>query len=176
MRSTLLACALLSLSVPAFARDAERDEVEVSPAEGGDGIGVAPALRTEKERAAAFVSAAATESGAQTMRSGLVIRTIREGHGAYPGMENEVVVTYTGRLADGTVFDTTDGRGAARFPLERLVKCWGEGITQMREGETAVITCPSDLAYGDRGAGGKIPGGAALQFEVTLHEIVRDGR
>lgn len=159
MRSTSLVLALTFLAAGSEAAESET-----------------AALEEERIRAAAFVAAAATESGAMQTRSGLVIRAIQSGRGAYPGPEDEVVVRYTGRLVDGTVIDTTDRRGPARFRLTRLIKCWGEGVTLMREGETAVLTCPTDLAYGDRGVAPTVPPGAALQFDVTLEEIVRAER
>ena len=159
MRTTALAAlALVSLSTAAC------DDVSAAEAE---------ALAQRKAESEAFVARAAAEPGAQTLASGVVIRSVRGGSGASPTREDTIEVSYTGRLADGTVFDSTANRGPARFKIPQLIKCWGEGLSQMREGEVAVVTCPADLAYGDRGAGSSIPGGSALEFEITIHEIVR---
>ena len=83
-------------------------------------------------------------------------------------------VHYDGRLPDGTVFDSSRQRGEpAVFPLGGVIRCWTEGVGRMKVGERAVLTCPSDLAYGDRGQPPMIPGGATLIFDVELLEIVK---
>jgi FKBP-type peptidyl-prolyl cis-trans isomerase FkpA len=71
------------------------------------------------------------------------------------------------------VFDSSRERGTpAQFPLNRVIPCWTEGLQLMSVGGKATLVCPADIAYGSRGAGGKIPPGAALRFEVELIEIV----
>jgi len=83
-------------------------------------------------------------------------------------------VHYTGTLIDGTVFDSSVQRGQpATFPLNGVVKCWTEGMQQIKVGGKAKLICPSDLAYGDQGRPPQIPGGATLVFEVELLEIVK---
>jgi FKBP-type peptidyl-prolyl cis-trans isomerase len=82
-----------------------------------------------------------------------------------------VKVHYTGTFPDGRVFDSSVQRGE---PLEfkvgvgQVIRGWDEGITQLTKGQKAQLICPPDYAYGDRGAGGVIPGGATLHFEVEL--------
>ena len=84
-------------------------------------------------------------------------------------------VHYTGKLIDGTVFDSSVERGQpATFPLTGVIKCWTEGLQQIKEGGKARLYCPSDLAYGDRGRP-KIPPGATLVFDVELLEVVKPG-
>lgn len=128
-------------------------------------------LPAEKERGAAFLAAAARESGAVTTPSGLVFRTITPGNGESPTASDRVKVHYTGKLVDGTTFDSSVNRGPATFPLAGVIACWTEGLQRMRVGETAMLGCPSTLAYGDRGHPGTIPGGATLMFDVELLEI-----
>ena len=78
---------------------------------------------------------------------------------------------YTGTFPDGRVFDSSVHTGE---PLEfkvgvgQVIRGWDEGITQLTKGQKARLICPPDYAYGDRGAGGVIPGGATLHFEVEL--------
>ena len=76
---------------------------------------------------------------------------------------------YRGTLPDGREFDSSYKRGEpASFPLDRVIKCWTEGVQRMKVGGKARLTCPSAIAYGERGAGGVIPPNATLHFEVEL--------
>ena len=118
---------------------------------------------------------AAKETGAVTTASGLVFRTLKPGKGASPAATDTVKVHYRGTFPDGREFDSSYARGEpASFPLDRVIKCWTEGVQLMKVGSSARLTCPSALAYGDKGAGGgKIPPGAVLRFEVELLAIGR---
>lgn len=83
-----------------------------------------------------------------------------------------MTVHYTGTLVDGTVFDSSVARGEPiTFPLGNVIKGWQEGVALMRVGSKAELIIPSNLAYGDDGAGGSIPGGATLKFEVELIKV-----
>ena len=78
-------------------------------------------------------------------------------------------VHYRGTFPDGREFDSSYKRGQpAEFPLNRVIKCWTEGVQRMKVGGKAKLTCPPSIAYGERGAGGPIPPNATLQFEVEL--------
>jgi FKBP-type peptidyl-prolyl cis-trans isomerase FkpA len=112
---------------------------------------------------------AAKEPGAQVTPSGLVFRSLKEGTGPNPQAGDKVRVHYRGTFADGKEFDSSYARGQpAEFPLDRVIKCWTEGVQRIKVGGKAVLTCPPAIAYGERGAGGVIPPGATLQFEVEL--------
>lgn len=112
---------------------------------------------------------AAKEPGAQVTPSGLVFRSLKEGTGPNPQASDKVRVHYRGTFADGKEFDSSYARGQpAEFPLDRVIKCWTEGVQRIKVGGKAVLTCPPAIAYGERGAGGVIPPGATLQFEVEL--------
>jgi FKBP-type peptidyl-prolyl cis-trans isomerase len=132
------------------------------------------AANAEKEAAAAFLSQEAGAAGATKTGSGLVKRVIKEGSGASPAATDTVRVHYHGTLRDGSVFDSSVDRGQpAEFPLNRVIPCWTEAVQSMKVGEKAHITCPPEIAYGDRGAPPKIPGGAALAFDVELIDILK---
>ena len=112
---------------------------------------------------------AAKEPGAQVMPSGLVFRSLKEGSGPSPQASDKVRVHYRGTLPDGKEFDSSYARGQpAEFPLDRVIKCWTEGVQKLKVGGKARLTCPPAIAYGERGAGGVIPPNATLHFEVEL--------
>jgi len=115
-------------------------------------------------------AAAAKEAGAVVTPSGLVYRSLQDGKGASPAATDTVKVHYRGTFPDGREFDSSYKRGEpATFPLDRVIKCWTEGVQRMKVGGKARLTCPSAIAYGERGAGGGlIPPNATLQFEVEL--------
>jgi len=130
------------------------------------------AAAVEKKSADEFLAKEAAASGATKSKTGLVKRVVKQGSGASPKPEDVVKVHYHGTLRDGTVFDSSVDRGEpAEFPLNRVIPCWTEAVQTMKVGEKAHITCPSDIAYGDRGFPPKIKGGAALAFDVELLEI-----
>ena len=114
-------------------------------------------------------AAAAKESGAVVTPSGLVYRSLKDGSGASPQATDTVTVHYRGTFPDGKEFDSSHARGKpAEFPLDRVIKCWTEGVQRMQPGGKAKLTCPPAIAYGERGAGGVVPPNATLVFEVEL--------
>jgi len=145
----------------------EREEAEAANA--------AAEKAAEEAQAAgkAYLDEAAAVAGAQSMDSGMIYIETQAGEGDSPAAEDMVKVHYEGKLQDGTVFDSSVERGEpAVFPLNRVIPCWTEGVQKMKVGGKARLVCPSDIAYGDRGAPPKIPGGAVLSFEVELLEIL----
>ena len=117
----------------------------------------------------AVLDAAAKEAGALVTKSGLVYRALKEGGGASPGATDTVKVHYKGTFPGGKEFDSSYSRGTPiEFPLNRVIPCWTEGVQRMKLGGKAKLTCPSQIAYGERGAGGVIPPNATLVFEVEL--------
>lgn len=102
---------------------------------------------------------------------GMTIETTKEGTGAEITNGKIAVVHYTGKLTNGTVFDSSKTRGTPfEFPLGagRVIKGWDLGVLGMKIGETRVLTIPADLAYGAGGVPGAIPPNATLVFEVEL--------
>lgn len=111
----------------------------------------------------------------ETTGSGLEIIHMVEGSGEGPGPTDTVVVHYHGTFPDGKVFDSSVQRGQpATFPLNRVIRCWTEGLQRMKTGGKSVLVCPAEIAYGDRGHPPRIAAGAALRFEVELIEIVKE--
>ena len=117
----------------------------------------------------ATTAAAAKEPGAVVTASGLVYRALTNGTGASPKANDTVKVHYRGSFPDGREFDSSYKRGTPiEFPLNGVIPCWTEGVQRMKVGGKSKLTCPSQIAYGSRGAGGVIPPNATLLFEVEL--------
>ena len=122
------------------------------------------------------VSTQAAPTGAAnvTTSTGLIYTSLKEGSGASPQASDTVRVHYRGTFPDGTEFDSSYSRGQpAQFPLNRVIRCWTEGVQMIKVGGKARLICPPAIAYGERGTpGGPIPPNATLHFEVELLGIV----
>ena len=104
-----------------------------------------------------------------TTASGLRFETLRPGAGAHPTRADEVLVSYEGHLADGTLFDASPQ--PIRFPVTGVVPGFAEALQRMQKGGRYRFWIPSALAYGEKGAGGVIPPNAELEFIVTLVDV-----
>ena len=132
-------------------------------------LSLAPTLASAQN---AVTAAAAKEAGAVVTATGLVYRSLKDGTGASPKASDRVKVHYRGTFPDGKEFDSSYKRNdAIEFPLNGVIPCWTEGVQRMKVGGKAKLTCPSAIAYGERGAGGVIPPNATLLFEVELLAI-----
>jgi len=127
---------------------------------------VAEKQKEAKEKALKeFANAASTPSGLKYI-------VIQEGTGNKPVATSNVKVHYTGMFLDGKVFDSSVQRGETiDFGLNQVIKGWTEGVQLMPEGSKYKFYIPSNLAYGERGAGGVIPPNADLIFEIELIKI-----
>jgi len=128
-------------------------------------------LPDQSSQAQAFLAANAKQPGVTTLPSGLQFKVIRSGpaSGLRPQLGDEVKVNYEGKLVDGTIFDSSYARGVpAAMPLKGLIKGWQEALQLMRPGDEWLLYVPPSLGYGEEGAGGTIPPGAALIFRIEL--------
>jgi FKBP-type peptidyl-prolyl cis-trans isomerase FkpA len=117
----------------------------------------------------AFLAENAKKPGVVTTASGLQYQVITEGSGASPSPTDNVTVHYQGTTIAGKEFDSSYKRGApATFPLNRVIAGWTEGLQLMKEGGKSRLFIPSNLAYGERGAGRDIGPNSALIFDVEL--------
>ena len=109
---------------------------------------------------------------------GIIKEVLREGSGDVPSNGAKIEAHYTGTLMDGTQFDSSRDRGETfKFDLGqgRVIKAWDRGFATMKKGERANLIAKSDYAYGERGAGADIPGGATLKFDVELIDFHMPG-
>lgn len=125
-----------------------------------------------KEEGVKFLADNKKKAEVKETASGLQYVVEKEGTGAQPGATDEVTVHYTGKLLDGTVFDSSVSRGEpATFPLNRVIPGWTEGVQLMSEGAKYTFFIPSDLAYGPQGVPNAIPPHSTLIFEVELIKV-----
>ncbi|WP_426757425.1 FKBP-type peptidyl-prolyl cis-trans isomerase [Myxococcus sp. Y35] len=124
----------------------------------------------------AVLDRAAKEPGAEVLPSGVVYKQVKAGSGKSPRAIDTVKVHYEGRLVDGTVFDASARRGIpVEFPLNGVIPCWTQGVSKMKVGGKAKLTCPANTAYGERPpTGSRIPPNAVLVFDVELIDIPGD--
>lgn len=110
--------------------------------------------------------------GVVTLPSGLQYKVLKTGTGATPTADDVVSTHYRGQLIDGTVFDSSYERGEpAEFPVGGVIAGWTEALQKMKVGDKWQLVIPSNLAYGEAGAGGVIPPHATLVFEIELLDV-----
>lgn len=131
-------------------------------------------LAENKAKGDAFLAENAKKKGIQKTASGLQYRVITKGKGAIPTKDDNVKVHYEGRTIDGNVFDSSIKRGEpTEFGVTQVIKGWTEALQLMPVGSKWEVFIPSELAYGERGAGENIKPNEALIFTVELIEIVK---
>ena len=116
----------------------------------------------------AFLAANKTKAGVITTESGLQYKVITEGTGRRPTPEDRVIVHYTGRLLDGTEFDSTIGKDPVTMGVMQFISGWTEGLQIMPVGSKYMFWIPSDLAYGPQQVSELIKANSTLEFELEL--------
>jgi peptidylprolyl isomerase/FKBP-type peptidyl-prolyl cis-trans isomerase FklB len=132
------------------------------------------AAAAQSAESTAFMAKVAKEPGVNVLPSGLAYKVVRSGPetGLKPGPHDEVKVHYEGKLENGTVFDSSYQRGQpAAMPLDRLIPGWQQALQLMRPGDEWILYVPSNLGYGQEGAG-DIPPGAPLTFKIELIDVL----
>lgn len=130
------------------------------------------AVKLNKEAGEEFLKINAHKEGVTTLPSGLQYEVIKMGEGPKPTLSDTVTCHYHGTLINGIVFDSSMDRGEpASFPLRGVIAGWTEILQLMPVGSKWKVTIPSDLAYGDRGAGEHIKPGSTIIFIIELLSI-----
>lgn len=158
-RFAILACAALALA-------------SCHP-KAGTAQNAAPAGPSAESKA--FLEKAAKDPGVKVLPSGLAYKIVRSGpaNGLRPQLMDEVKVNYEGKLANGHVFDSSYERGQpVAMPLKGLIAGWQQALQLMRPGDEWILYVPSNLGYGEEGAGGEIPPGAPLEFRIELIDVL----
>lgn len=120
----------------------------------------------------AFLAENAKKDGVKVLPSGLQYKVLTSGDGKTPQATDTVKTHYHGTLIDGTVFDSSVDRGEpVSFPVNQVIPGWTEALQLMKEGDKWQLFVPADLAYAERGAGGKIGPNSTLVFEVELISV-----
>ncbi|WP_109079211.1 FKBP-type peptidyl-prolyl cis-trans isomerase [Aggregatibacter kilianii] len=133
---------------------------------------VAEVTKKAEEEGKKFSDEFAKKSGVKKTASGLLYHVEKEGSGDAIKATDVVKVHYTGKLPDGTVFDSSRDRGTpAEFPLNKVIKGWTEGLQLVKKGGKIELVIPADLAYGEDGAGDKIPPHSTLYFDVEVLDV-----
>ena len=129
-------------------------------------------LQTEKAKKeeTAFFEKNKSVSGVVETESGLQYKIVTEGTGAAPAETDTVEVKYVGKLLSGKEFDNSKGE-TVKFPLNRVIAGWGEGLQLMKEGGKYELWIPAALGYGDRQMGPDLPANSTLHFEVELVKV-----
>lgn len=121
-----------------------------------------------------FVAKYKKFKGVQSLPSGVLYRVVKSGKGATPTETDRVKTHYTGKLVDGTVFDSSVKRNEpAVFPVNRVIPGWTEALQEMKVGDKWQLVIPPEMAYGKRGSPPVIPPDATLVFDIELLDIVK---
>ncbi len=133
----------------------------------------AAAAKVNEEAGKSYLETNGKRPEVVTTASGLQYEVLTEGNGPQPSAQDQVKVHYTGRLIDGTVFDSSVERGEpATFGVTQVIPGWVEALQLMKAGSKWRLHIPSNLAYGQQGAGGVIGPNATLIFDVELLEVI----
>lgn len=147
-----------------FQADIMKKQQEKAVASSGD----------NKKKGVAFLEENKKKEGVKVTASGLQYKVLKTGTGKQPVATSTVKTHYKGTLIDGKEFDSSYKRNEpAEFPVSNVIKGWTEALQLMHEGDKWELYVPSELAYGDQGAGADIPPGSTLIFEVELISVVK---
>jgi FKBP-type peptidyl-prolyl cis-trans isomerase FklB len=130
-------------------------------------------INKERDAGNDFLTKNKMEEGVMELEGGMQYKVLQEGTGKKPRLNSNVRAHYAGSLLNGSEFDSSYKRGKPfEAPVNALIKGWQVALPMMQEGSKWKLWIPSDMGYGDRGAGSGIPGGALLVFDIELLEVL----
>ena len=157
----------------ALAGKAKAEDIDSLKMQGAQQVLQAAQVEVMKKENTEFLVTNKKKDGVKVTKSGLQYKVLKEGKGETPKDTDQVKVHYTGKLVDGTVFDSSVERGQpATFGVTQVIKGWIEGLQLMKPGAKYQFVIPSELGYGERGSR-SIPPASTLVFEVELLEIIK---
>lgn len=168
--------AVFSGETPRMTYDEAKEEIRVffTAMEERQRAEVSEKGKMNKAAGEAFLAENCKRTDVKTTPSGLQYEVVEEGNGSQPSATDRVMVHYTGRLIDGTVFDSSVERGEpATFGVNQVIPGWVEALQMMKEGSKWRLFIPSQLAYGPGGAGGAIGPDSTLIFDVELIKVLK---
>jgi FKBP-type peptidyl-prolyl cis-trans isomerase len=128
--------------------------------------------KKNKQDGADFLAENKKKDGVKTLPSGLQYKVIKQGTGATPTATDTVTTHYRGTFLNGKTFDSSYDRGQpAQFPVNKVIPGWTEALQLMKVGDKWQLFIPSELAYGEKGAGADIPPNATLIFDIELLDV-----
>lgn len=123
----------------------------------------------------AFLAKHAKEAGVKTLKDGIQYKVITKGKGSSPTEDDTIFANYEGRFIDGTIFDSSYKRGSPlKFQMSNVIPGWGEVLKHMKPGSKWEVAIPSNLAYGEKGAGRTIGPNTTLLFTIELIQFSKD--
>lgn len=164
----------LTDKTPLMTKDQIKETMVAFQKELGEKQQAARKVAGEKNKAAGdkFLAENKKKDGVKTTADGLQYKVLKQGTGPKPTANDNVKVNYRGTTIDGTEFDSSYKRGEpATFPVNRVIKGWTEGLQLMNVGSKYQFVIPSDLAYGEHGAGQEIGPNSTLIFDVELLQV-----
>lgn len=169
---TLAAAALVAVAFGSCKKQDAQKEVAAAQAEQQPTEAMLNPAERNLQKGKEFLAENAKRPEVTTTESGLQYEVLTQGQGEKPTADQTVTVHYEGKLIDGTVFDSSVARGEpATFGLRQVIPGWTEGVQLMPRGSKYRFYIPSDLAYGERGAGRDIGPNETLIFDVELLDI-----
>jgi FKBP-type peptidyl-prolyl cis-trans isomerase len=178
MSRLIIATLITMLASPVFATDAPKTEpkktepTKTEPTKTPAAVVTYHGIKNMTAKDKAYYEKAATEKGMIQTGSGLLYKSLQEGNGATPGVLSTVKVNYRGTLSNGKEFNSSFKRKTPDVhKMNRVFRCWQEGLLKMKVGGKAKLVCPSELAFKGNGAGRVVPPGALVIYEIELLEV-----
>jgi FKBP-type peptidyl-prolyl cis-trans isomerase FkpA len=165
MSRLIIATLITLLASPLFAADAP----DTAKAKTPPSVNKYPGIKNMTAKDKAYYEKAAKEEGMIQSGSGLLYKSIKEGSGASPGILSTVEVRGRGTLINNKEFyNTYNNKTAPKHKMNRVFRCWQEGLLKMKVGGKAKLVCPSELAFKGNGAGKVVPPNAIVTSEIEL--------
>jgi len=169
MNSIIIAALITMFASPAVAAEVPKAEKQKTTEVVGTQQGNAPIEEKPVSINKAYYDKAAAEKGTEKTSSGLLYKSLKEGSGDSPGIMSIVKVNYRGTLVNGKEFNSSyKYKKPQEYKMNKVFRCWQEGLVKMKVGGKAKLVCPPELAFKGNGAAGLVPPNAVVTYEIEL--------